>query len=289
MKLRALAQFPIVVLIGSLLAPSAFAQGSFDFGSLLEAGKNLAQSESMGAMSEQQEVSIGRDITASTLGAYPLVRDEALQRKLNSIGLWIALQSSRPTLPWRFAAVESSGINAFAAPGGTVMITRGMLNAVGNEAELACVIGHEIGHITRKHHLTVLQNTLRTHGVANLAVAATSSSSQNAELKKMLLNEGKEVFSKGLDRSAESEADADGVLLAAKAGYDPGACLTFMQRLASMKGDSNALAGLYKTHPSAADRAVDIEADLKKLKGATPGQGARPAFAAASGSSKKKN
>jgi predicted Zn-dependent protease len=132
-----------------------------------------------------------------------------------------------------------------------------------------------------------LQNTLRTHGVANLAVAATSSSSQNPELKKMLLNEGKEVFSKGLDRSAESEADADGVLLAAKAGYDPGACLVFMQRLASMKGDSNALAGLYKTHPSAADRAVDIEADLKKLKGATPGEGARPAFAANSGGKKK--
>jgi predicted Zn-dependent protease len=278
----------LILLLGSLLITPASAQRSIDFGSILEAGRNLAQSESVGSMSEQQEVSIGRDITASTLGAYPLIRDEKLQRKLNSIGLWVALQSDRPTLPWRFAAVESPAINAFAAPGGTVMITRGMLNAVSNEAELACVIGHEVGHITRKHHLTVLQNTLRTHGVANLAVAATSSSSQNTELKKMLLNEGKEIFSKGLDRGAESEADADGVLLTAKAGYDPGACLSFMQRLASMKGDSNALASLYKTHPSAADRAMDIEADLRKLKGATPGEGARPAFAV-NGSGKKKN
>lgn len=279
----------IAVLLGSLISLPAFAQRSFDLGSVLEAGKNLAQSESMGNMTEQQEISIGRDVTASTLGAYPLIRDEALQRKLNTVGLWIALQSTRPTLPWRFAAVESNAINAFAAPGGTVMITRGMLNAVSNEAELACVIGHEVGHITRKHHLTVLQNTLRTHGIANLAVAATSSSSQNAELKKMVLNEGKEIFSKGLDRSAESEADSDGVLLAAKAGYDPGACLIFMQRLAAMKGDSNALAGLYKTHPAAADRATDIEADLKKLKGAAPGEGARPAFAMSSGNGKKKN
>ncbi|HWT53490.1 MAG TPA: M48 family metalloprotease [Rhodocyclaceae bacterium] len=279
----------IAVLLGSLISLPALAQRSFDLGSVLEAGKNLAQSESMGNMTEQQEISIGRDVTASTLGAYPLIRDEALQRKLNTVGLWIALQSTRPTLPWRFAAVESNAINAFAAPGGTVMITRGMLNAVSNEAELACVIGHEVGHITRKHHLTVLQNTLRTHGIANLAVAATSSSSQNAELKKMVLNEGKEIFSKGLDRSAESEADSDGVLLAAKAGYDPGACLIFMQRLAAMKGDSNALAGLYKTHPAAADRATDIEADLKKLKGAAPGEGARPAFAMSSGNGKKKN
>lgn len=277
------------LLIAILLSAPALAQRSIDFGSLLEAGRNLAQSESVGAMTEQQEVSIGRDITASTLGAYPLIRDEKLQRKLNTVGLWVALQSSRPNLPWRFAAVESPAINAFAAPGGTVMITRGMLDAVSNEAELACVIGHEIGHITRKHHLTVLQSTLRTHGVANLAVAAASNSSQNADLKKMLLNEGKEVFSKGLDRSAESEADADGVLLAAKAGYDPAACLVFMQRLASMKSDSNALAGLYKTHPSAADRATDIEADLKKLKGATPGTGARPAFAVNEGNGKKKN
>lgn len=275
----------ISLLLGGLLATPALAQRSLDLGSIFEAGKTLAQSEAVGSMSEQQEVAIGRDITASTLGAYPLVRDEKLQRKLNSIGLWVALQSSRPNLPWRFAAVESPAINAFAAPGGTVMITRGMLDAVSNEAELACVIGHEIGHITRKHHLTVLQNSLRTRGVADLALSA---SGKNTELNKMLLNEGKEIFTKGLDRSAESEADADGVLLAAKAGYDPGACLSFMQRLASMKGDSNALASLYKTHPSAADRATDIEADLRKLKGATPGEGARPAFALNNGNGKKK-
>ena len=275
----------LALLLASLLATPALAQRSLDIGSIFEAGKTLAQSEAVGSMSEQQEVAIGRDITASTLGAYPLVRDEKLQRKLNSIGLWVALQSDRPNLPWRFAAVESKAINAFAAPGGTVMITRGMLDAVSNEAELACVIGHEIGHITRKHHLTVLQNSLRTRGVADLALTA---SGKNTELNKMLLNEGKEIFTKGLDRSAESEADADGVLLAAKAGYDPGACLVFMQRLASMKGDSNALASLYKTHPSAADRAADIEADLKKLKGAAPGEGARPAFALNNGNGKKK-
>lgn len=276
----------IALLLGSLLSTSALAQRSLDLGSIFDAGRTLAQSESVGSMSEQQEVAIGRDITASTLGAYPLIRDDKLQRKLNTVGLWVALQSTRPNLPWRFAAVESSAVNAFAAPGGTVMITRGMLDMVSNEAELACVIGHEIGHITRKHHLTVLQNSLRTRGVADLALSA---SGKNTELNKMLLNEGKEIFTKGLDRSAESEADADGVLLAAKAGYDPGACLVFMQRLASMKSDSNALASLYKTHPSAADRATDIEADLRKLKGAAPGEGARPAFAVNGANGKKKN
>lgn len=276
-----------IVLAG--LCSTASADTTVDLNSLFDAGKNLAQSQSVGNMSESDEVAIGRDITASTLGAYPLIRDDKLQRKLNSIGMWVAMQSSRPTLPWRFAGVESKSINAFAAPGGTIMITRGMLDMVSNEAELACVIGHEIGHITRKHHLTVLQSTLRTQGLANLAMVASNRSSQNDELKRYLLDQGKEIFSKGLDRSAESEADSDGVLLAAKAGYDPAACLTFMQRLAAMKGDSNALAALYKTHPSAADRAVDIEADLRKLQGATPGTGARPAFAMSGGKDKKKN
>lgn len=280
---------PLLVLLlgGALLAAPALAQRSIDLGSIFDAGKTLAKSQSVGSMGEAEEISVGRDITASTLGAYPPIQNEKLQRRLNSIGLWVALQSERPTLPWRFAAVESTGINAFAAPGGVVMVTRGMLNMVSNEAELACVLGHEIGHITRKHHLTVLQNSLRTQGIADLAVAATSQSSQNTELKKMLLNEGKEIFTKGLDRGAEREADADGVLLTARAGYDPAACLSFMQRLAAMKGDTNALASLYKTHPAAADRAVDIEAALRKLQGATPGEGARPAFAFNSTGKKK--
>lgn len=282
-----LALLPLL-LSGALCSSGALAQRSLDLNSIFDAGKSLAQSESVGNMSQDEEISIGRDITASTLGAYPLIKDDKLQRKLNSIGLWVALQSGRPDLPWRFAAVESKSINAFAAPGGTVMITRGMLDMVSNEAELGCVIGHEVGHIVRKHHLTVLQSTLRTQGLANLALAASNQSSQNAELKRYLLDQGKEIFSKGLDRSAESEADSDGVLLAAKAGYDPAACLTFMQRLASLKGESNALEALYKTHPPAADRAADIEADLRKLQGATPGEGARPALALGGGSAKKK-
>lgn len=251
---------------------------TFDLGAAFDTVKGVAKSQAVGSMTEAEEIKVGQDVAASTMGAYPLIREEKLQRALNQIGVWVALQSTRPELPWRFAAVEGDQVNAFAAPGGTIMVTRGMLNMVSNEAELACVLGHEIGHVARKHHLAVLQKTLLVEAGTS-ALSIQSKSQDSAEMKKRLLGEGREIFSRGLDRSAETEADEDGVLLAAKAGYDPSACLVFMKRMAGMKGETDALEALYKTHPPAPARVVDIEKALAKLKGATPGEGARPALA----------
>lgn len=263
-----------VVLV--LAAPGIQAQSRhFDLGSAFDAAKNLAKSQSVGAMSEEEELAIGKEVVAATLGSYPPLKNQDLQHRLNQIGVWVALQSSRPELPWRFAAVESETINAFAAPGGTILVTRGMLNHVTNEAELACVLGHEIGHVTRRHHIAVLQKSLLVAaGASALSVASKSGGSE--EYRKLLIGESKVIFTRKLDRSSEREADEDGVLLAARAGYDPAACLNFMQRLAGLKADTNALEALYKTHPTAKERVVDVDEALGKLKGAAPGDGARP-------------
>jgi predicted Zn-dependent protease len=107
---------------------------TFDIGSMFDAAKSLVKSQSVGSMSEEEELSIGKEVVAATLGGYPLVRNPGLQHRLNQIGVWVALQSSRPELPWRFAAVQSPAINAFAAPGGTILVTEGMLGHVANEA-----------------------------------------------------------------------------------------------------------------------------------------------------------
>ena len=274
--------------IASLLATNiAIAGETINLGAVFDTAKNLIQSQTTANISDSEEIAIGRNVTASTLGAYPLIKDEALQRKLNRIGVWIAMQSPRPELPWRFAAVESSSINAFAAPGGIIMITRGMLNNVANEAELGCVIGHEIGHVSRRHHLSVLQKSqLADAGTSALSISSKTAGS--AQMGKQLLDESKTLFTHALDRSAEREADEDGVLLAAKAGYDPGACLIFMQRLASTKQESSALEELYKTHPTAQERTENVEGALRKLKGAEPGEGARPEFVAFKSAGKKK-
>ncbi len=272
-----------------LASPGIQAQSrSIDLGSIFDTAKNLAKSQSVGSMSEDEEAVIGKEVVAATLGSYPPLRDPGLQHRLNQIGVWIALQSSRPELPWRFAAVESETINAFAAPGGTILVTRGMLNHVTNEAELACVLGHEIGHVTRRHHIAVLQKSLLVSAGAS-ALSVTAKAGGSEEYRKLLIGESKEIFTRRLDRSSEREADEDGILLAARAGYDPAACLNFMQRLASLKADTGALAALYKTHPTAKERVVDVDGALGRLKGVAPGDGARPELslnAAASGGKK---
>ena len=182
-----------------LAAPGIRAQSrNLDLGSIFDTAKSLVKSQSVGAMSEEEEAFVGKEVVAATLGSYPPIRDPGLQHRLNQIGVWIALQSSRPELPWRFAAVESETINAFAAPGGTILVTRGMLGHVTNEAELACVLGHEIGHVTRRHHIAVLQKSLLVSAGAS-ALSATAKAGGSEEYRRLLIGESKEIFTRRLD------------------------------------------------------------------------------------------
>ncbi len=284
MSTRALHLLRLLAL--SLWACGALAQTkTIDLGAIFDTGKNLVKSQTVGAMSQEEEVQIGKGIVAAMLGTYPVVPDPAFQQYLNQVGVWIALRSTRPELPWRFSLVKSDAINAFAAPGGTVLVTQGMLRQVVNEAELACVLGHEIAHISRRHHISVMQKSLLMEAGASAVNIQSSDSKVRApggmmpDGRSWALSEGKEIFARGLDRSAERQADEDGVLLAARAGYDPAACLNFMQRLAGLKAESGPLEALYKTHPPAKDRVVDLEQTLKQLKGAAAGDGKRPALA----------
>lgn len=260
---------------------------NIDLGALLNAGKSLVQSQAVANMSTEEEVAVGKDIVAQMLGKYPLATDAAFQHYINQVGVWLALRSTRPDLPWRFAVLKSDTINAFAAPGGTVLVTSGMVKLLTNEAELACVLGHEIAHISRRHHIDVMQKNLLVEAGAS-ALNVKSDSGLAPSARKSLTDEGKELLNRKLDRGAEREADEDGLLLAARAGYDPAACLNFMQRLASLKADSGPLAALYKTHPQAKDRAVDVDDGLKRLQGASAGDGARPALMAFQGTARAK-
>ncbi len=258
-----------------LFSGTASAQMNINLGSIVDAVKGVAKSQEIASMSVEEEIAVGRDIAGRTLTTYPLIRDEKLQRYLNSVGLWIAMQSDKPDLPWRFAAVQSPQINAFAVPGGTVLITAGMLKLISNEAELACVIGHEIGHIVRRHHLDLLQKEILVQ-TGTKAVTDNLRGDTRGQLSQFAVGEGAQIFARSLDRGSERDADADGVIYAARAGYDPGACLLLMQRMASLKQEAGTLESLYKTHPQAKDRAVDVGKAIDELDGVPPGSGARP-------------
>src|SRR5687768_8515852 len=142
--------------------------------------KNIAGAVTGGGdMPEKEEIALGRELAGRTLGAAPLVNDASLQRYVNRVGRAIAAQTDRPELPWRFGVIDSPSINAFAAPGGVILITRGLYEILDNEAQLAAVLGHEVAHVMQRHHVQVLQSQRRTRGLAGLGQTALQASGRD--------------------------------------------------------------------------------------------------------------
>jgi predicted Zn-dependent protease len=231
-------------------AGTALAQ-NIDLNRLFSIGRDAITA--VAGVSEQEELAMGREITGRMLGAAPLVNDPVLQAYVNRVGRWIALQSERPDLPWRFAVIDTASINAFAAPGGYVMLTRGLYDILDNEAQLAGVLAHEIGHIVRRHHVTVLQKSAALSAGSQLAQRDNRSALINN-----MIGTGAEVFARGLDKSAEYEADAIGIVLAARAGYNPFGLIDVLHKMEARGTADASLALLFKTHPLPGDRLAHL-------------------------------
>ena len=216
--------------------------------------------------SDDDEQQIGADAAATLLGATKPISNQAVQDYVNKVGLWIALQSDRPGLPWRFAVVDSDDIDAFAAPGGYVFLTRGLLLHMHNEAELAGVLGHEISHVVLKHHLKALQKAARANLVTTAAQAGAASKGYNSSMDQQVMdkvsNATRNLYSTGLDKDDELAADRAGVVLAARAGYDPYGLLAVLQTLQGVDPKSSNMQLLLATHPSPADRIAALSAAM---------------------------
>lgn len=196
--------------------------------------------------SKAEEIALGREITGNLLGAAPLVKDEALQKYVNSVGRWVASQSDRPDLPWHFGVIESDDLNAFAAPGGYVMVTKGLYRKLTNEAQLAGVLGHEIGHIVKKHQLKVLQKQQLLNVGANFL---SKQLGKDNKLVSKAIGSGAEISARSLDKSAEYEADRLGLSYATRAGYEPFGLPEVLDTLSQTNKNDSSVALLFKTHP----------------------------------------
>ncbi|PWT76562.1 MAG: peptidase M48, partial [Proteobacteria bacterium] len=210
----------IAALTVLLAACAGGRSGSFnvhnvDVGQLMENVKGTFHE-----VNETEEIQIGEGVSETLLGARPLENDLELQRYVNTVGLWVARQSERPNLPWHFGVNDSDTINAFATPGGNVIVTKGMVRVVRNESELAGVLGHEIAHVIQKHHLNAIRKNA-AFGLVAQGLQIYSQGSRNESLVGALVGPTKELYAKGLDKSDEFEADRMGFVLAARAGYDP--------------------------------------------------------------------
>jgi predicted Zn-dependent protease len=180
--------------------------------------------------------------------------------------MWVAQQSERPDLPWHFGVNDSDHINAFAAPGGYIIVTKGMMKQLRNESELAGVLGHEVAHVTQKHHLKALRKAALVNLLSAGAAAATAES-RHAEMVQKLSGPTKELYARGLDKADEFEADRMGVVLSARAGYDPYGLPAVLTTLASADPKDNFLTLLTKTHPLPQVRLDRLAPGLATLDG----------------------
>jgi predicted Zn-dependent protease len=216
-------------------------------------------------MSEAQEISMGQESDPQIRQEMGVYNDAALEAYVSGIGQRIARMSERPQLPWRFTVVDQPAVNAFAVPGGFVYFTRGILPFLDNEAEVAGVMGHEIGHVTARHSAQQYTRSiggqigLTALGVFVPAARPFGQISQQA-LGLLFLKYG---------RDDELQADGLGARYIAALGWDPAsipAFLTTLGRLDEADGERRGVPNWLSTHPEPLARVDEIQPVVEKLK-----------------------
>jgi len=231
---------------------------NIDLGKIIDTGKKAAQV--LITVPVEKEVEIGRGMSASLLGAAPLVDNDKTQRYVNRVGQWLASQTEREELTWHFGVLDVETVNAFAAPGGYIFVTKGLMRLCATESELAGVLAHEIGHVLKRHHLEALRKQAASDLATDLASDVISEHGFNA---KPFIKSGMELFARGLDRADELEADRIGVVIATRAGYEPYGLPRVLLTLNDMNPADSNLAWLTSTHPPSSERLSVLEQLMK--------------------------
>ncbi|HVY05724.1 MAG TPA: M48 family metalloprotease [Burkholderiales bacterium] len=224
-------------------------------------------------LGDKEEAALGLEMLLALLGDQKLMDDPVLEQYLNRVGMWIAQQSERPGLPWQFAVIDSDSVNAFAVPGGYVFVTRGMLALLESESELAGVLGHEISHVVRKHHLRwiYMNKDMQASSARTKATIRKYNPAMLAEFDRMdrlmgqqmaLMNSG--AVRANLSRSEEMQADSDGATLAWRAGYESWGMVSALQRFeAWQRPRYAALRGQLTDHPEPIQRLKMLDLTLR--------------------------
>ncbi len=209
---------------------------------------------------QTDEEKVGKAAAAQVLGAAPLVAADAAQTYLNLLGQALAAQAGT-SYRWRFGVVRSDAINAFAMPGGYVLVASGLIKTLESEDELAFILAHEVAHVARRHHYQVVQR----QRLADQAARGLQTVTQDGETAKLAQASG-QIYARGLDKTAEFEADRLGVEIMTRAGYDPAAALNVLDKLQRLKGNDPRAELLFSTHPSPAERMdMLLRAGIDKL------------------------
>ena len=199
-----------------------------------------------------EELALGPEITGRILGVRPLWNDPAAQRRVNLVGRWVASQTSRPDLPWTFGVIDTPEVNAFAAPGGYILVTRGLYELMSTDSELAAALAHEISHCVQRDHYNVIHkqemaDTARERALSEVTTGNDTTAGRYA--RRYAEEHGAAIMMTSLDREAEYRADQGAEVYLARAGMNPLALYSLLQKLTVLGSESATLAQLYKTHP----------------------------------------
>lgn len=216
-------------------------------------------------ISESEEYYIGRAVAAQILSRYEPMNDPALNLYAQKIVQAVAMASDRPSVykGYHVQILKSDEVNAFAAPGGFIFVTSGLLKLVRSEDELACVLAHEVAHVAKKHGLKTIKTSRLTAAFAVLGTEAAKnySSSQVSQLTDAFKGTVDDVVNSlvvnGYSRDKEYEADKFGAEYARNANYDPDAMKSFLKRMAEAD-KAGAGGGMFKTHPAASKRIAEL-------------------------------
>ena len=254
-----------VLTASTLAAPVAAAPAQL--GSVLKRAQQAKQKVDSAHINEQDERALGEQVSAKLIDKYGVVQDADVTKYVSLVGLALAKSSSRPNLDWQFIVLDTDGVNAFAAPGGLIHITRGLLGLVKNEAELAGALGHEVTHVTEKH-------TVRAIEKQKLAEEGTSSFASGGGLTQAALGRlanfaYENVLNNSFSRSDEGEADQKGERLASRLGYDPHGLPNVLKKIDARNSGNDERNGLFASHPDTKDRIAKLEQQIvsEKLSG----------------------
>lgn len=218
--------------------------------------KGLGVVQALQPIGEEEEITLGQAVAVEAFSRFGgEYRDERLTQYINLVGKTIGELSDRPNLNYHFSILNSQEQNAFAAPGGYIFVTIGLLKTLKNEAELAGVLAHEVAHITQKHMLETIRRGALLANVSELSLTAMN---KDPQMFSNVIDEiTDKLFTKGLDKDKEFEADVYGVEFAYRAGYNPKGLQDYLRTLQSQEG--HAQSRFFTTHPSTAERIGKID------------------------------
>ena len=215
-------------------------------------------------ISTQQEVQMGEQYAAQINSQLPIIQDPEVNRYINVLGDSIAKLSDDRNLDWHFYVVDSKEVNAFAVPGGFIYVNRGLIERADKMDQLAGVLGHEIGHVTNRHTVKLMEKQQGANvGIALGCILTKVCDNQAAGA---LINvTGNAVFAK-FSREDEAQADESGVRYVTRAGIDPRGIPEMFQKLLDERGTKPAgVESWFATHPLEEDRIADTRAMIKRI------------------------